>query len=164
MAPRHRRRASPCSEHLTRRSSRQNVCRAEEPESLEEENRASRKQQWCRPGRPARRTRTKSHLNIQRNHRRLWVLDPHQSSQVVETPCSPDVKVFQDGGILKLNLLDVVIEVQGDQRLYGSIPEQLSLSRFRVAWRAPARIVLRPRWFIAAWIISGAMKHGVWNC
>src|ERR1700737_3898630 len=56
----------------------------------------------------------RSHLNLQRNHCRLWVLDPHQGSQVVEAPCSPDVKVFQDGGILNLNLLDVVVEVQRD--------------------------------------------------
>jgi len=79
-------------------------------------------------------------LNIQRNHCRLWVLDPHQASQVVEAPCSPDVKVFQDGGILKLNLLDVVVEIQRNQRLYGSRPEQLSLQDFgRPA--SPTRIV-----------------------
>ena len=81
------------------------------------------------------------HSNIQRNHCRPWVLDPHQSSQVVETPCGPDVKVFQDGGILKLNLLDVVIEVQRDQRLYGSRPEQLSLQDFgRLASPSPHRV------------------------
>jgi hypothetical protein len=32
---------------------------------------------------------------------------------------------------LKLNLLDVVVEVQRDQRLYSSGPEQLSLKDFR---------------------------------
>ena len=31
---------------------------------------------------------------------------------------------------MKLNLLDVVVEVQRDQRLYGSRPEQLSLQDF----------------------------------
>ena len=32
---------------------------------------------------------------------------------------------------MKLSLLNVVVGVQRDQRLYGSRPEQLSLSRFR---------------------------------
>ena len=64
---------------------------------------------------------------------------------------------------MKLNLLDVVVEVQRDQRLYGSRPDQLSLQDFgRLA--SLARIVLESAWFISAWIISGAMKHGVWNC
>jgi hypothetical protein len=38
--------------------------------------------------------------------------------------------VIQDGGIFKLSLLNVVVEVQRDQRLYGSRPEQLSLQDF----------------------------------
>jgi hypothetical protein len=42
---------------------------------------------------------------------------------------------------LKLNLLDVVIEVQRDQRLYGCRPEQLSLQDFgRLASPSPHRV------------------------